>query len=152
MHLRHQFVLGLKRILYGACGEPYRIKCHTLRFLPGTRPVRMRYVGSRNSSARYDALQVLWLTTQLNDSDFALDIGAHCGVYSILMAAKCGQAGHVVAFEPDPCSRELLAQNLRLNPQIKRPRNRRGDTIQPRRQFAIFARTLCGGISVRTPI
>jgi FkbM family methyltransferase len=37
------------------------------------------------------------------------------------MAAKCGQTGHVVAFEPDPYSSELLAKNLGLNPRIKRP-------------------------------
>jgi FkbM family methyltransferase len=81
----------------------------------------MRYARSKSSNVRHDALQVVWLTTHLHEGDIALDIGAHCGVYSILMAAKCGQTGHVVAFEPDPYSRELLAQNLRLNPQIKRP-------------------------------
>jgi FkbM family methyltransferase len=120
-YLRHQLALGLKRALYGSRGEPYRIKGHTLRFVPGTRPVRMRYVRSQNSTARYDALQVVWLTNHLEEGDTAVDIGAHCGVYSILMAAKCGQTGHVVAFEPDPYSRELLAKNLGLNPRIKRP-------------------------------
>jgi hypothetical protein len=38
------------------------------------------------------------------------------------MAAKCGQTGHVVAFEPDPCTREVLVKNLSLNPSIKRPK------------------------------
>jgi hypothetical protein len=42
-NLRHQFVLELKRALYGQRGEPYRIEGHTLRYLPGTRPVRLRY-------------------------------------------------------------------------------------------------------------
>jgi FkbM family methyltransferase len=37
------------------------------------------------------------------------------------MAAKCGQTGHVVAFEPDPYAREVLLKNLSLNPSIKRP-------------------------------
>jgi FkbM family methyltransferase len=121
MHFHYQFVLGLKRALYGARGEPYRIQGHTLRYLPGTRPVRMRYAHSKSSSARYDALQVLWLTTHLDEGDVALDIGAHCGAYSVLMAAQCGQTGHVVAFEPDPYARQLLAKNLGLNPRIKRP-------------------------------
>jgi FkbM family methyltransferase len=121
MHFQHRFVLGLKRALYGARGEPYRIAGHTLRYLPGTRPVRMRYVNSRSSNARYDALQVVWLIAHLDEGDTALDIGAHCGEYSILMAARCGQTGHVVAFEPDPYARELLAKNLGLNPGIKRP-------------------------------
>jgi FkbM family methyltransferase len=121
MHFQHRFVLGLKRAVYGARGEPYRIAGHTLRYLPGTRPVRMRYVNSKCSNARYDALQILWLTTLLGEGDTALDIGAHCGEYSILMAAQCGQTGHVVAFEPDPHAREFLAKNLALNPGIKRP-------------------------------
>lgn len=119
--LHHRLVLGLKRALYGARGEPYRIEGHTLRFVPGTRPVRMKYAHSRNSNARYDALQVKWLTSHLHEGDIALDIGAHCGMYSILMAAKCGQTGQVVAFEPDPYARKLLDENLRLNPHLKRP-------------------------------
>jgi hypothetical protein len=35
-HFHHQFVLGLKKALYGSRGEPYRIKGHTLRYMPGT--------------------------------------------------------------------------------------------------------------------
>jgi len=120
-NLRHDFVLALKRVLYGRRGEPYRIDGSTLRYLPGTRPVRLRYARSQNGVARYDALQVAWLSTHLTEGDTAVDIGAHYGVYSILMAAKCGQTGHVVAFEPDPYACEVLVKNLSLNPGIKRP-------------------------------
>jgi FkbM family methyltransferase len=119
--LWHQLVLRLKWVLYGRRGEPYRIGRHTLRYLPGTRPVRLRYSRSQNGVARYDALQVAWLSNHLTEGDIAVDIGAHCGVYSILMAAKCGHTGYVVAFEPDPRSRELLVTNFSLNPCIKRP-------------------------------
>jgi len=120
-NLRHQFVLGLKRALYGRRGEPYRIEGHTLRYIPGTRPVRLRYTRSQNDIVRYDALQVLWLSTHLTEGDTAIDVGAHYGVYSVLMAAMCGQTGYVVAFEPDPYAREMLVKNLSLNPSIKRP-------------------------------
>jgi len=119
--LWHRLTLELKSALYGQCGEPYRIEEHTLRYLPGTRPVRLRYRRSQNSVARYDALLVAWLSKHLAEGDTAIDVGAHCGTYSILMAAKCGQTGHVVAFEPDPCSREMLVKNLGLNPYVKRP-------------------------------
>lgn len=119
--LWHQFVLRVKWVLYGRRGEPYRIEEQTLRYLPGTRPVRLRYSRSQNCIARYDALQVAWLINNLTEGDIAVDIGAHCGMYSILMAAKCGFTGHVVAFEPDPRSREVLVKNLNLNPCIKRP-------------------------------
>jgi FkbM family methyltransferase len=118
---RHQFALKLKCALYGQRGEPYRIQGHTLRYVPGTRPVRLRYARSQNDVARFDALQVLWLSTHLDEGDTAVDIGAYYGMYSILMAAKCGQTGRVVAFEPDPYAREVLEKNLSLNPSIKRP-------------------------------
>jgi FkbM family methyltransferase len=120
-NVRHQLVLGLKQVLYGRRGEPYRIEGHTLRYLPGTRPVRLRYIRSRNGNARYDALQVVWLSNHLAEGDTAVDIGAHYGTYTILMAAMCGQTGHVVAFEPDPYARAVLSRNLSLNPRINRP-------------------------------
>ncbi len=118
---RHRLVLDLKRLVYGKRGEPYRIKGHTQRYLPGTRPVRLRYVHSQNGITRYDALQVQLFSTGLVEGDFAVDIGAHCGQYSILMAAMCGHTGQVVAFEPDPYAREMFLRNLNLNPCIKRP-------------------------------
>ena len=117
----HQLVIGLKRALYSGRGEPYRIEGQPLRYLPGTRPVRLRYSRSPNSVARYDALQVAWLSNHLTEGDTAVDVGAHHGAYSVLMAAKCGQTGHVVAIEPDPYSREVLVRNIALNPGIKRP-------------------------------
>ena len=116
-----QWVLGLKRMLYGRRGEAYRIDGHTLRFLPGTRPVRLRQVFSQNDVIRYDALQIAWLINHLSEGDTAIDIGAHYGAYSIIMAAKCGRMGHVVAFEPDAHARQVLTKNLSLNPDIKPP-------------------------------
>ena len=77
--------------------------------------------GSENWVNRYDVLQVVWLDSHLKEGDTAIDVGAHYGIYSILMAAKSGQGGHVVAFEPDPYAREVLARNIALNPDLKPP-------------------------------
>jgi FkbM family methyltransferase len=118
---RHQFVIGLKRALYGKRGEPYRFAGKTLRYLPGTRPIRLRYIHSNNAVNRYDAMQVIRLDHHLKEGDTAIDVGAHYGVYSVLMAAKCGLSGHVVAFEPDPYAREILARNVALNPNLMPP-------------------------------
>src|SRR5215510_3879230 len=85
----HQLAVSVKRLLYSKRGEPYRIAGRTLRYLPGTRPVRTRYAHSGSSNARYDALQALWLSTHLKEGDTALDIGAYSGAYTILMAAQC---------------------------------------------------------------
>jgi FkbM family methyltransferase len=38
---------------------------------------------------------------------------------TLLMAAKCGASGHVVAFEPDAFSREQIKRNFALSPSIK---------------------------------
>jgi FkbM family methyltransferase len=117
----HKAAAFLKKLAYGRRGEPYRIRGQTLRYLPGTRPIRLRYLHSTNEISKYDALQVQWLSTQLKEGDTAIDIGAHYGVYSILMAAMCGQTWCVVAFEPDPYAREVLEKNLSLNPGLRWP-------------------------------
>jgi FkbM family methyltransferase len=121
VNFHHKIVLAIKRLIYGRRGEPYRIEGHTLRYMPGTRPVRLRYINSQNGVNRYDALQIQLFSKHLAEGDTVVDIGAHCGQYSLIMAAMCGQTGSVVAFEPDPYAREKLMHNLSLNPQIKRP-------------------------------
>ena len=118
--LRHRAILAAKRVVYGSRGEPYDIAGRTLRYVPGTRPVRTRYRNSAERVARYDALQAELFSKQLSEGDVAIDIGAHAGQYCILMAAMCGRTGQVVAFEPDPYARKLLEQNLDLNPDVKR--------------------------------
>jgi FkbM family methyltransferase len=118
---RHQLVLWLKRLLYGRTGEPYRVAGFTLRYVPGSRPVRLSYASSANANVRYDALQIRLFSTQLAPGDTAIDIGAHGGQYSVLMSAMCGPTGQVVSFEPDPYALDLLRRNLALNPSIKPP-------------------------------
>src|SRR5712692_6353081 len=45
-NLHHKALLLAKQVIYGKRGEPYRISGQTLRFVPGTRPVRMHYANS----------------------------------------------------------------------------------------------------------
>jgi FkbM family methyltransferase len=78
-------------------------------------------MNSENRITRYDALQVKWFADNLSEGDTAVDIGAHYGIYSILMSAMCGRSGTVVSFEPDPYAREVLKRNLALNPGLKPP-------------------------------
>lgn len=44
-----------------------------------------------------------------------LDIGAHHGFYTILVAKKVGSSGRVIAFEPSPREQKKLLLNLRVN-------------------------------------
>ena len=92
-----------------------------MRFVPGTRPVRLRYASSANAIARYDALEIAWLRSQSKQGSTAIDVGAYCGSYALIMAALCGRRGSVVAFEPDPYAREVLFRNIELNPGIRKP-------------------------------
>jgi FkbM family methyltransferase len=119
---KSRLIPWIKRRIYARRGEPYRIRGQTLRYTPGSRPVRLRYKHSSNANARYDALQVELLSTSLMPGDTVIDVGAHGGQYCILMAAMVGDKGNVVAFELDPYAIELLLKNLELNPRLKRPR------------------------------
>jgi FkbM family methyltransferase len=120
---RHQLILTLKRIYYAGRGEPFSIQGHTLRYVPGTRPTRLKYFDSQHDwVARYDALALRLISETLSEGDTAIDIGAHCGEYAVIMAALCGPTGCVVAFEPDPRARQRLMRNLSLKPHITSPR------------------------------
>jgi FkbM family methyltransferase len=119
---RHAALIGLKRLIYGDRGEPYRVGSHVLRFAPGTRPVKLRYASSENSVNRYDALQIKHLMQALGPGDVALDVGAHHGQDALIMAALCGAEGRVAAFEPDPHARAVMERNFRLNPGTPSPR------------------------------
>jgi FkbM family methyltransferase len=118
--LKHRLMLAAKKCLFFGRGEPYRIGDRVLRFVPGTRPVRLRYQSSKNGVNRYDALQLAWMLNNLADGDLAIDVGANCGQCTLVMAEKCGSRGTVIAFEPNPAARSILERNLDLNPSITR--------------------------------
>ncbi len=116
-----KLVFMLKTILYSRAGEPYPFGGKTLRFTPGSRPVRTKYRNSTNANVRNDALQVDLVLNSLQEGDTAIDIGAHAGQYGVLMSACCGASGQVICFEPDPDALTRLKENIALNPQIKSP-------------------------------
>jgi len=118
--LKSRLVLAARKWLFAGRGEPYRIRGTTLRFVPGTRPVRLHYRTSENTVNRYDALQLGWMQGNLADGDLAIDIGANCGQCAIVMAQCCGASGRVIAFEPNPYAQDVLSRNFDLNPSVKR--------------------------------
>ena len=121
MSFKHEAILLCKKIIFSSKGEPYRVKDQLLRFLPGTRPVKLDYINSQNKNARYDALQIKFFVENLNLGDFAVDIGGHAGQYALIMSAICGPNGHVITFEPDPYARKKLTENISLNPRVTAP-------------------------------
>lgn len=47
--------------------------------------------------------------------DVVLDIGAHIGYFTLLLARLVGENGRVYAFEPDPTNSALLGKNVKTN-------------------------------------
>src|SRR5438128_4071864 len=47
--------------------------------------------------------------------DTIVDVGAHCGLYSIAFAQRTGDIGRVHAFEPDPANFAKLQAHCRMN-------------------------------------
>jgi FkbM family methyltransferase len=118
--LRERLILAAKTLAFSGRGEPYRIGGTTLRFEPGTRPVRLRYQMSENAVNRYDAMQLSWMLDGLAEGDIAIDVGANFGQCTVVMAERCGATGKVIAFEPNPHARFILNRNFDLNPLVKR--------------------------------
>lgn len=108
-------VLAAKQIWYGRRGEPFSTGHHVVRYLPGTRPTRLRYVDSPESTVRNDARQIRLLRDSVRPGDFVVDVGGNVGQYAVLLAALVGPTGRVVTFEPSSRARAILEKNLELN-------------------------------------
>lgn len=109
------WVLAAKKLLYGSRGEPITYGGHRLRYLAGSRPVRLKYAASTDIVARNDARQIQFFIDHVENGDLVLDVGAHYGEYAVLFAALVGNQGRVVSFEPDDDARPMLSANVALN-------------------------------------
>jgi FkbM family methyltransferase len=118
----HRAIVAAKKVIYGRHGEPITLGNHTLRYIPGTRPARLRHANSPDETVRNDVRQIEYYLAAVGDGDFVIDVGSNAGQYTVLFAALAGSAGHVVAFEPAAGARELLRENLALNAFLDRVR------------------------------
>jgi FkbM family methyltransferase len=64
-----------------------------------------------------DESAVVW--SLLREGDFAVDVGANYGWFSLLMASRVGAKGTVLAIEPVPPMLAELKANLALNPEAR---------------------------------
>jgi FkbM family methyltransferase len=64
---------------------------------------------------QYQLDVIRWIQRLARKGDVVFDVGAHHGLMSVTAARAVGPTGTVVAFEPHPRSRELLAMHARLN-------------------------------------
>ena len=78
--------------------------------------LRRHHFGRQIRRSRFDTdeKEYALLGTFLRDGDWALDIGANVGQYTMRMAELVGASGRVIAMEPVPDTFSLLAANARL--------------------------------------
>ena len=111
----HNAVMTAKKIWYGGRGEAITYGRHRLRYVPGTRPVRLKYVDSTDVIVRNDAKQVKFFLERVKPGDFVLDVGGNVGQYAVLFSSLVAPSGKVITFEPDAQHRNILRRNLELN-------------------------------------
>ena len=63
---------------------------------------------------KYEPNELKLLEQVIRKNDVCIDVGANIGIYSVFMAKKAYN-GEVVAFEPVPFNRNILAINMGLN-------------------------------------
>lgn len=66
-------------------------------------------------TGRHEEWEVPVFLDALRPGQWVVDIGAHVGFYTLLAAERVGPQGRVIAFEPDPSNRRLLAANVAHN-------------------------------------
>jgi FkbM family methyltransferase len=64
---------------------------------------------------QYEAYETTLINQIAAPGMLVLDIGANIGYYTILLGAKVGATGQVIAFEPAPTNTMLLRRNIRAN-------------------------------------
>ncbi len=92
--------------LYGSDG--------LLRLIDGQEHLRLR-PRDRLIPEDYEPSVFSFLKRHIGHGDVIVEVGAHVGVFTMIMARWVGATGHVHAFEPNPICREALVDHLCLN-------------------------------------
>jgi FkbM family methyltransferase len=64
---------------------------------------------------RYEEATSAFMERTIKPGDTVIDVGAHVGYFSLLMAALVGPSGRVLAFEPNPENYQRLLSHLAIN-------------------------------------
>lgn len=90
----------------GGRGIPWEINGVTYRVDP-----RQRH----RLGQHYDAPVADFIRARIRPGALCVDVGANVGVYVLQFAHWAGAGGRVVAFEPNPGAREVLARHVGMN-------------------------------------
>jgi FkbM family methyltransferase len=96
----------LLNVLYGRRG--------LVRVINGQDTIRVRAT-HRYADENYEPTVFNYLKRSLRPGAVVLEVGAHVGTFTVLLARWVGLTGHVYAFEPAPRPRAALEDHLMLN-------------------------------------
>jgi FkbM family methyltransferase len=120
-HIKGRLKLTSASPLVGSVRPAYDFLLHNfygrrglIRVINGEDAIRVR-PSYRNIREDYEPALYKHLRHNLRPGATVLDIGAHVGQFSILMARWTGPRGRVYAFEPAPRTRSALEDHLALN-------------------------------------
>lgn len=63
----------------------------------------------------FEELELDFLKANLSSGDIFLDIGSNIGLFSLVASQRVGDAGLVVAYEPNPVTYSRLIENIKIN-------------------------------------
>ena len=63
----------------------------------------------------WETAETAYMRSVLRPGMTVVDVGAHCGYFTLLASTLVGRNGRVIAFEPSPASFELLVANVWRN-------------------------------------
>jgi len=79
-------------------------------------PSRDKYVTpSLTQAGCIEPFQTEIVLNEVRPGDTVVDVGAHIGYYTLILARLVGPVGRVLAFEPDPLNYALLRRNVEMN-------------------------------------
>jgi FkbM family methyltransferase len=105
----------VRKVWYAGRDERLEVDGLTLKYLPGTRPVRPSYRDDPDVVVRDDARQLEYFAKNVARGETVIDVGGNFGQYAVLFGAVVGASGRVITFEPDRDARALMEQNLAIN-------------------------------------
>ena len=109
-------------------------------------PAELRIIESAGGAGGEQQV-VTQVMSFLKPVDVVFDIGANVGLYTVLLSKKVGDAGQVIAFEPEARTYEHLMENLKLN-ERKNVRCFRKALGERTGQASLFTGSVIGGGSL----
>lgn len=106
----------INRRLYPA-GQVIRLRTGADFFVPPDPHFFGYVIGHEEHIARL-------IEEEVEEGDTCIDVGANIGYFSAMMAARCGESGRVLAYEPEAGNFAALSENARIA-------RGRGLTIEP---------------------